>query len=81
MIDYARIGANIELNLSAEQCLSFWRNHKGSTDQAMADLAIFAKFLSLAKRYRLDGDIESALRNERNAEYVYERSIKPEHRW
>lgn len=80
-IDYAKLGATIEHNLSQREREEFWKKFQFSTDQAMSALGTYCRFKWNATRSRLAGVIDNAEVQDRNADTVYERVIKPENRW
>lgn len=80
-IDYAELGATLELDADVSELTAFATKHYQSTDGAMATLATFALFTAKAKEQRLRGNIEAALVAERNAQTVYDREIKKGNRW
>lgn len=80
-IDYAALGAHLEMNSDPSELRDFAKRFGTSTDGAMRSLACFALFIAKAKQARHTGDIEYAVTNERNAQTVYERDILPANRW
>lgn len=80
-IDYAALGATLEMNANAAELAAFAVKHYQSTDSAMAALATFALFTAKGKEERLKGNINTASVAERNAQVVYDRDIKPGNRW
>jgi hypothetical protein len=80
-IDYATLGATLELNANIAELTAFAVEHYQSTDRDMAPLAVFALFMAKAREQRLRGNISTALVAERNAQTIYEREIRPDNRW
>jgi hypothetical protein len=80
-IDYALLGCTLEVDANTEQLARFASRYRGSTDGAMAALAMFASFTCTAKCERLAGRIDAAMLAEKNAETVWQREIKRENRW
>lgn len=78
-MDYAQLGSELEHSDPATLA-AFARKHRNSPDATMAELALFASFLSTAKCERLAGRIDAAMLSEADAERCYKR-LPAEARW
>ncbi len=80
-IDYAAIGAKLDINAQPDQLSRFAKRHGKSTDPALYTLAQYASFKLFAVRSRLEGNISDALEHEANCEAIYKHDITPANRW
>lgn len=80
-INYASLGAELEMNANSGELAAFARRFGMSTDGAMRTLATFCAFKATGVCERLAGRIDAAQLAEMNAETVYQREITADNRW
>ncbi len=80
MMPLAKIECPINLDgMPREELRAFCHTHLG-TKGDLGTLAIYARISLMARRARLDGRIEDAVRGEKHCDRIYE-SLPPAWRW